>query len=85
MGTSWISRKEGILEKGGMTPLTNYEYDWLHSNFYITITDYKYTVTNNLDQIQSLIYRLLYNTQLPGAEFSENMPTHKMFCLNTGL
>ena len=25
------------------------------------------------------------NIQLPGAEFSENMSTHKMFCLNTGL
>ena len=25
------------------------------------------------------------NTQPPGAEFSENMSTHKMFCLNTGL
>ena len=60
MGASWISRKEGILEKGGMTPLTNYEYGWFHSNFYITITYYKYTVTNNLDQIQSLIYRLLF-------------------------
>ena len=23
--------------------------------------------------------------QLPGAEFSENMSTHKIFCLNTGL
>ena len=67
MGTSWISRKEGILErgggvdleKGGMTNLTNYGYDWFHSSFYITITDCKYTVTNNLDQIQSLIYMLL--------------------------
>ena len=26
MGTSWISRKGGILEKGGMTPLTNYDH-----------------------------------------------------------
>ena len=25
------------------------------------------------------------NIQLPGAEFYENMSTHKMFCLNTGL
>ena len=25
------------------------------------------------------------NIQLPGAEFSENMSTHKIFCLNTGL
>ena len=31
VGTSWISRKGGILEKGGMTPLTNYVSHFLET------------------------------------------------------
>ena len=97
MGTSWISRNGGILEKGwvwsrkgGYDPLTNHGYDWFHSNFYITITDYKYTVTNNLDQIQFLIYRLLslykkWTSCFQVLSFLKICQHKKMFCLNTGL
>ena len=70
MGTSWISRKGGTVEKkrGGWSRKGVYHppnqlWIWLASlQFLRYYHRLYYTVTNNLDQIQSLIYRLLYKT-----------------------
>ena len=68
MGTSWISRKGGTVEKkrGGWSRKGVYHppnqlWIWLASlQFLRYYHRLYYTVTNNLDQIQSLIYRLLF-------------------------